>query len=184
MVLGILKKNDTALAAFDLYVAAVQAARHPVFYSTYGVPDTMDGRFEMIALHVSLIMNMLAGEKAGNALSQALFDTMFQNMDQALREMGVGDLSVPRHMKRMMTAFNGRVHVYAAAVRAGTKEGWAEALRRNVFGTVPDIASENVNSLAVYACAASDALAGAGPMSFFQGNAAFPAPALPSKQAG
>ena len=90
-------------------------ARQPVFYESYGVPDSVDGRFEMIALHCYLLMRRLqaAGDKA---LSQKLFDIFFVSMDQSLREMGVGDLAVPKHMKRMMNGFNGRADGYEQAL--------------------------------------------------------------------
>ncbi len=119
-----------------LYFAAATQARNPVFYRDMGVPDTIDGRFEMTALHVFMVMKTLKdqGGRPGKALSQALFDRMFRVTDQAIREMGIGDLSVPRHMKRMMTAFNGRAYSYELALRGG--QDLRDALRRNVFGTV------------------------------------------------
>ncbi|MEM8833425.1 MAG: ubiquinol-cytochrome C chaperone family protein, partial [Pseudomonadota bacterium] len=102
------KKKHRKERARELYAAAVDQSRHPVFYEKLGVPDSVDGRFDMIALHCSILMLRLnrAGE---NKLSQSLFDVFFKTMDRSLREMGVGDLSVPKHMKRMMKGFNGRL---------------------------------------------------------------------------
>jgi len=123
-------------AALSLYTAAVEQARHPVFYERFGVPDSVDGRFELLALHVFLIIGRLSRSGSGNsALSQALFDLMFADMDQNLREMGVSDLSVGRHVRRMAEAFYGR----SAAYREGLGKGGDAldaALRSNLYGTV------------------------------------------------
>lgn len=143
MITGWLRnREDRQEKARMLYFAAAQQARQPVFYQEWGVPDTLDGRFEMTALHVFMVMRAVKarGDKGAKALSQALFDRMFKVTDQAIREMGIGDLSIPRHMKRMMTAFNGRAYSYELALQGG--QDLREALRRNVFGTVevPDAA--------------------------------------------
>ena len=98
------------------------------------MPDSVDGRFELIALHVILIMTRLEGEKGARTVNQALFDVMFRDMATSLREMGIGDLAVPKHMKRMMNGFNGRLRNYAGALNG---EGdLADAVRRNIYGTV------------------------------------------------
>lgn len=122
--------GDDAAAA--LYEKIVAQARHPRLYSELGVPDTLDGRFDMIVLHAFLVMHRL---KAGEAhdLSQRLFDAMFADMDRALREMGVGDLSVPGKVKKMASAFCGRVQAYDAAVEAGSEERLKAVLLRNIF---------------------------------------------------
>ena len=88
-------------AAESLYTNAVAAARNEVFYAEYGVPDTVDGRFEMISLHVYVLLRRLKSLGAeGKKLSQNLFDTMFDDMDRTLREMGAGDLGVGRLLGR------------------------------------------------------------------------------------
>src|SRR5580692_7275438 len=91
---------------FRLYGAAVAAAREPYCYAEHGVPDTLDGRFDLIGLHVFLLIDRLRFLPApGQALAQAAFDAMFGDMDTALREMGVGDLSVGRRVRAMWEAF-------------------------------------------------------------------------------
>jgi cytochrome b pre-mRNA-processing protein 3 len=120
-------------AAF-LYGRAVAQSRNPVFYSDLGVPDTVDGRFDMIALHVFILMHRLKTQGEPK-LCQALFDRMFKMMDPMLREMGVGDLSVPKHMKRMMNGFNGRMRAYSAALEAENNEAMIEALNRNIYAS-------------------------------------------------
>lgn len=131
--------------ARQLYKAAVMQARAPIFYREYDVPDTMDGRFEMTAMHVFLIMRALGPEN--KKLSQALFDIMFKNMEMACREMGIGDLSVPKHIKRMMKAYNGRAVSYQRALEAS---GLVEAVARNVYGTVQSPDADKAKALAYY----------------------------------
>jgi cytochrome b pre-mRNA-processing protein 3 len=123
-------------AARRLYAAIVAQARQPAFYAAGGVPDSLDGRFEMIALHSYLVLRRLRGAGAeAEALSQALVDTLFADLDASLREMGAGDLGVPRRIKRMATGFFGRVAAYDAGLATGAGGKLAEALRRNLFGT-------------------------------------------------
>ncbi|MGE4314382.1 MAG: ubiquinol-cytochrome C chaperone family protein, partial [Pseudobdellovibrionaceae bacterium] len=100
--------------ALALYTAAVTAARREVFYENLSVPDTLDGRFDMICLHVSLLVDAITPPETEkpNALGQAVFDVMFKDMDLNIREMGIGDLGVPRHIKKMMRALKGRFMAY------------------------------------------------------------------------
>lgn len=122
-------------AAQGLYRAVAAQSREPVFYALYGVPDTVDGRFDLVCLHAYLLIDRLYGEgRKGRRLAQALFDAMFSDMDGALREMGIGDLSVPRHMKRMMKGFNGRANAYRVAMAAEEPEALTDALARNLYG--------------------------------------------------
>ncbi len=126
-------------AGFALYAAAVAAARDPYLYDTIGVADTLDGRFDLISLHVFLLVRRLRREpEPGSSLAQAVFDAMFSDMDVNLREMGVGDLSVGRRMRAMWEAFNGRAHAYDTALAAGGAAALEAALVRNVWrGTAP-----------------------------------------------
>ncbi|HLI13733.1 MAG TPA: ubiquinol-cytochrome C chaperone family protein [Alphaproteobacteria bacterium] len=131
------KSRGEAEAGRALYEAAVEQARQPVFYARLGVPDSLDGRFDMVALHVFLLLHRLKTEgPPGARLAQSLFDTMFQDMDQSLREMGVGDLGVGRRVKAMATGLYGRIAAYEAGL-AGDDRVLAAALERNLFGTMP-----------------------------------------------
>lgn len=106
-----------------LYAAIVAQARSESFYRDCGVPDTVDGRFDLIVLHTYIVLDRLRAEgEAGRKLSQQLFDTLFDDMDRSLREMGVGDLSVGKHVKRMASGFYGRMKAYDEA-RAGRRRG-------------------------------------------------------------
>ena len=100
-----------------------------------GVADSFDGRFEILLLHVFLLLDRMdLKSREGKALSQALFDEMFKDMDQTLREIGIGDVGMPKHMKRMMLAFNGRMHAYSSSIEVGG-EAFDAALMRNLYGT-------------------------------------------------
>jgi cytochrome b pre-mRNA-processing protein 3 len=116
-------------AAEALYAKVVAAARMPVLYSGYGVPDTPTGRFEMIALHAFIVVRRLKAQGQGD-LAQAVFDTFFDDMDRNLREMGVGDLGVGRRVKAMAQQFYGRALFYERGLAGGNLE---EALARNIF---------------------------------------------------
>jgi len=147
-----------------LYGQIVAQARQPVFYARYGVADTAEGRFDMIVLHVVLVMRRLRETSAdGRALAQALFDTFFADMDRNLREMGTSDLSVPKKVRAMVEAFYGRAAVYDTAIEAASLEGMCAALDRNLFagkatpdGVTPDSVTE---AMARYVLACGDRLA-------------------------
>jgi len=125
-------------SAERLYTLTVRQARQPAFYGDFGVPDTPDGRFDMIALHVYMVLRRLKQlSESGQAIAQALFDHMFADLDHNLREMGVGDLGVGRHVKAMAAGFYGRVAAYDAGLE-GTEGELALALARNLYrGTTP-----------------------------------------------
>lgn len=117
-----------------LYGAIVRQARQPAFYRVCGVADTPDGRFDLIALHAALVLRRLRPEgEAARPLAQALFDHMFADMDENLREMGVGDLGVGKRIKAMARGFYGRLAAYDAAITAGDRDGAAAALLRNLY---------------------------------------------------
>ena len=119
---------------FVLYGHAVEAARAPFLYRDLGVPDTLDGRFDLVGLFAFLMVRRLESEPpAGHRLAQAVFDAMFGDMDVNLREMGVGDLSVRKRVKAMWEAFHGRSASYAAALAASDDAALEAALARNVW---------------------------------------------------
>lgn len=140
-------ERQTAEALYGMIVAQ---ARQPVFYRDLSVPDTLDGRFDMILLHSFMILTRLreGGEGMQN-LAQTIYDVMFVDMDRSVREMGIGDLSVGRHVRRMMKAFNGRMAAYEAA--RGDDAAMCDALRRNLYGTVKeDVSPEILQAMAGY----------------------------------
>jgi cytochrome b pre-mRNA-processing protein 3 len=139
----------------QLYTEIVAQARQPAFYATGGVPDSLDGRFEMIALHCYLVLRRLRNAgPAAEDLAQGLVDTLFADMDASLREMGAGDLGIPKRIKSMAKGFFGRVAAYDVGLAGGDL---GEALRRNLFGTASP-RSDQVEAAAGYLRQASAAL--------------------------
>jgi cytochrome b pre-mRNA-processing protein 3 len=119
-------------AAYQLYGSAVAAARDPYLYETLGVPDTLDGRFDAICLHVYVLIRRLTeAERGGAEMAQAVFDAMFHDMDINLREMGVGDMSVGKRNRKMWEAFHGRSAAYASVW--DDTVALADAIGRNVW---------------------------------------------------
>lgn len=129
-------------AAIALYGRLVAQARRPEFYTVCGVADTVPGRFEMIALHMFLVLYRLKQEGGrGAALAQNLFDVMFEDMDRNLRELGTGDLAVGKRIKSLAKSLYGRIAAYESGLApSGGGEGIGgrleEALARNVFADV------------------------------------------------
>jgi cytochrome b pre-mRNA-processing protein 3 len=123
------------LIAARLYAGVTAQARRPEFYLACGVPDSVDGRFEMVAVHAFLLFRRLKGqgEKAG-AVAQTVYDVMFSDFDASVRELGAQDLGVGRRIKFMTEAMNGRFAAYDAGLAGGTNE-LELALKRNLYGT-------------------------------------------------
>lgn len=134
-ILRLLRGKRHERAGYTLYGAAVAAARQPFFYLELGVPDTLDGRFDMVGLYAFLLIRRLTALPVpGPALAQAMFDAMFNDMDLNLREMGVGDMSVGKRVRDMWEAFHGRAEAYAKALEAPEPVArLSEALARNVW---------------------------------------------------
>lgn len=166
-------RNSNADAAHALYGTAVARAREPVFYAALQVPDTLEGRFEMISLHVYLLLRRLkvAGDSAADALAQAIFDLMFADMDRNLREMGAGDLGVGRRVKTMAQAFYGRVHAYDDGLTVAGDDALAAAILRNVYAGAD--AGSSAAILAAYLRAAAATLEGQGLPALIAGKADF-----------
>jgi cytochrome b pre-mRNA-processing protein 3 len=138
--------NSAREAADIAYRRVVEQARQAVFFTDYGVPDTLDGRFELICLHAFLYLHRLKADRPqASPFCQSFFDRMFADFDRSMREMGVGDLSVGKQVKRMARAFYGRILSYEAGL-AGDDSALAVALTRNVFGTVsaPECAADDM----------------------------------------
>lgn len=147
--------------AWPLYEIVVTQARTPALYRDYGIPDSLDGRFEAIVVHMVLVLRRLKRDfPAGLELAEALQEVFFTDMDRSLREMGAGDLGVGKRVKRMAEGFMGRLTAYEAALDAVPLRGPAEletALRRNAFGTLPAEQGDSV-ALAAYVLAQAQAL--------------------------
>lgn len=136
-------------AGYTLYAAAVKAARDPALFTEFGVPDTFDGRFDLVCVFAALLMCRLCRlPPPGPELAQAVFDAMFSDMDMTLREMGVSDLGLPKRMRAMWEAFHGRALAYAAGLEALEREPLEWALIRNVWrGIAPGAAAIELAAL-------------------------------------
>ena len=159
----------------ELYGAIVAQARSPAFYRDYGVPDTVQGRFDLIVLHLVLLIERLGhGADAGRGIGQQLFDVFCHDLDGNLREMGVGDLAVPKRMRGFGEAFYGRQAAYLAAFAAGDERELEKALRRNIFA---DAAGDSgAVRLAQYVRAARRRFESQEDTALLRGEVAFPQP--------
>lgn len=172
------KRHPWRRPVVALYGQIVGQARLPVFYTRFGVPDTVDGRFELISLHTALVVRRLqdAGED-GPEIAQELFDLLFADMDRNLREMGVGDLSVGKHVRKMAEAYFGRSVAYDLALRPDADPtDLTEGLRRNLYRKTDDSVSESqVLAVAAYVRASHDHLATLSPAHIITGSGLFAA---------
>jgi cytochrome b pre-mRNA-processing protein 3 len=129
-MLGLLGKSADRRKLIDrLYAATVARAREPVFFTRFGVPDTIDGRFDLLALHAWLALDRL---RAGNLdeLSQGLMDTIFVGFDEGLRDLGTGDMGMGRRIKNLADAFYGRLQAYGTST---DHVAMTEAIQRNLY---------------------------------------------------
>jgi cytochrome b pre-mRNA-processing protein 3 len=142
------RRNTHHATAARAYAGVVAQARRPEFFTLCGVPDTLDGRFELVCLHAFLYLHRLKGKVEAAGVSQEFFDAMFADFDRSLREIGTGDLSVGRQVNRMAEAFYGRIRAYEEGL-AGDESTLLAALTRNLFGTAA-ASPEQVARMAAY----------------------------------
>jgi cytochrome b pre-mRNA-processing protein 3 len=164
-----------------IYGMIVAQAREPLFYRHLDVPDTVDGRLDLLILHLWLVLRRLRGMEAGKggkglkeakAVSQALFDHFCNDMDGNLREMGVGDLTVPKRMQKFGEAFYGRTAAYDLAF-SEHETGLADALQKNILnGKHP----ESAGRLAAYAVRAAAVLDSCDDAALLRADWQFPVP--------
>ena len=158
-----------------LYGMIVAQARSPAFYLGYGVPDTVAGRLDMIVLHLVLLLRQLTkAQGAVPPIGQQLFDRFCQDIDDNFREMGVGDLAVPKEMQRVAEAFYGRAKAYESALADDSAAALEAAVARNVYGvTEPPLGARR---LAAYMREASRRLDEQAVNSLARGELDFPDP--------
>jgi len=159
-----------------LYGMIVAQARNPDFYRGYGVPDTLEGRLDMIMLHLVLVLRQLT--KLHGALppvGQRLFDRFCRDMDDNFREMGVGDLTVPKRMQKVGEAFYGRTKVYEAALADADPVALEAAVSRNVFAA-PEPTTLGAKRLAAYMRTVAARLADLNASALTAATFEFPAP--------
>ena len=175
MILPRFRLGSQARSIHALYGAIVAQARAAAFYADYGVPDTLEGRFDLIVLHLVLLLNRLSRPpEVSRSLGQDLFDEFCRDLDANLREMGVGDLAVPKRMQRFAEAFYGRQAAYLAALEAADARDFEKALARNIYADGID--DDEAARLAVYARAAVERLDAQEDDALIRGEVVFPSP--------
>ncbi len=133
MMLRLFRRDPRPAVIGPLHDRIVAASRRPRLYAELGVPDTLEGRFEALCLHVVLVLRRLRALPApADEIGQDLVDHVFRELDRSLREMGVGDFGVPKRMKKLAQAFYGRAQAYAVALDGQDRTDLAAALARNV----------------------------------------------------
>lgn len=156
MIFNLFRKSTAPDAAYEAYRSIVAQSRQPRFYAEWGVPDTVTGRFDMISIHLTLLLRRLQGESAAREFTQALVDLFFRDMDRSLREMGVTDLGVPRKVKAMGNIFYGLVAALSDALGTGDPAEVESVLLKNIFSEAPN----GAGPLATYLLAEAQRLAG------------------------
>jgi len=175
-VFSISRRKSVREAAERAYRRVVDNARQPIFFTEFAVPDTIDGRFELICLYAFLYLYRLKSEQPqAGVVAQAFFDAMFVDMDRGLREMGTGDLSVGRHVKRMAQGFYGRIRAYQDGLEREDDAVLSGALRRNLYGTVGESAAA-LGAMVDYIRFAADRLALQPATALLDGDVQFPPP--------
>lgn len=157
MILNLFRKNTATEPVYAVYSAIVAQSRQPRFYADWLVPDTVTGRFDMISLHMALLFRRLRSETTDRkAFSQAVFDLFFKDMDRSLREMGVGDLAVPKKIQKMGNIFFGLLASLSEAMDRNDVAALEEVIARNLFDGAP---GPHISALAEYLMAEDRVLA-------------------------
>lgn len=172
MILPLFRRHRRPDTISALYGAIVAQTRRPVFYREYAVPDTLDGRFDLLLLHLVLVLRRIRAIDGGPALSQQLFDHFCSDMDHNLREAGTGDLAVPKRMRAIGEAFYGRFQAYEEALADGRL---GPVLIRNVYGGK---AVAPAGQLAIYIQRVDAHLAALDSAALLRGDIGFPEPGL------
>lgn len=176
------RRNPRRETIERLYGVIVAQARLPFFYRDWAVPDTVEGRFDLLVAHLYLVSRRLAqGGEPERQAGQSLLDLFFEDMDTSLREIGIGDLSVPKKMRGLAEAYLGRVAAYDAAMDGEDKFALESALLRNVYAAAEGSASAEFKAgaerLAVYLKENAARLDALSPASIVAGDTIFTTPA-------
>jgi len=176
MIFGLFKKkNHNQSIVNRQYAALTSTARIPFFYTDLDVPDTVMGRFELLAVVMILFFRRTAkSASSGQELAQEIVDAFFQDIDHSIRELGIGDQSVPKRMKKLAGMFYGRLETYATALEEKSVEKLASALQRNIYPENPDAPS--MRGLAEWMITAEAALAEVSEDEISRGGAVLPHP--------
>ena len=175
MIFAMFRRSGNDRVIERLHGDIVAAVRQASLYADYGVDDTFEGRFELLALFATLLVRRLAQlPSPAPEVAQDLTDRIFSELDAAMRELGVGDLAVPKRIKKFAAAFLGRRKIYDEALAAKSEERLAAAIARNVYGLESPEGAGQASRLARSAFAVEAALAAAPIETFAKGSAPFP----------
>ena len=181
MIFSLFRRDPRPDTISVLYGMIVAQARLPCFYRDYAVADTVNGRFDLIVLHLALVLDRLTENGRLHEAGQGVFDRFCRDMDDNLREMGISDLKVPKEMRRMGEAFYGRSKAYLEALpealaENGNPRALVLALSRNIYGGAPS-AYEAAPRLAAYMVQAVSDLRAQDISDIVAGRLSFPDPA-------
>lgn len=168
------KKGKNLNSAYALYTALVTQARQPAFYLQGGVADTKEGRFDLILVHAFMLFRRLKGSPAQKELAQQVFDVMFADLDQSMREMGIGDVGILKRIRKMSESYHGRIVAYEEGVQTGD-DSLASALDRNLFADT-QATPEQLSAMTSYVFTALDHLSTLDDDALLRGEVSFPAP--------
>ena len=166
------KVRREANAAHDLYVTTIEAARDPWLYNDCGVPDTPEGRFEALTLMAFIVLNRLKDIEDAEGVAQAYFDIMFEDIDSNLREMGVGESTLAKRMKKLASSFYGRVKTYDDAITSGDPTQWSQTIMRYLYNEV-SVSEQMVNAVAQYSREIVEGIAKQAPDALIAGTISF-----------
>lgn len=167
MIWFLAQKPKIGDAHYALYEGIVAQSRQKLFYADWGVPDTVTGRFDMISVHMALVLRRLQHEgDACSTFAQALFDLFFKDMDRSLREMGVGDVSVPKRIEKMGGLFFGLVEGLGEALSSSENAPLEAFVLRNFLS---DAHADAAPFFAAYLRRQADWLAGTVPQKLMSG---------------
>lgn len=177
MIFGLFgKKNNNAAIVERQYGILTSAARRPVLYEDLGVPDTVMGRFEMLSTMLILYFRRTrTSARTGQEIAQEIVDAFFEDVDHSIRELGVGDVAVPKRMKKLAGMFYGRLETYSAALESKDMTALTEALMRNFHPGSTDTGI-SMRELAAYLLEAEAVLAGSNEDLVESGMLEMPAP--------
>jgi cytochrome b pre-mRNA-processing protein 3 len=138
MIFRFFRKDRAPTAVEAVFLRIIEASRQPQLYEHMGIADTVEGRFESAILHMTAVLRRLRElPPPADEFSQELVDDFFQWLDDTLRDMGIGDISVPKRMKKLVEAFYGRAHSYDSALDELDRAALIATLQRNVTGEEP-----------------------------------------------
>ncbi|HWA18533.1 MAG TPA: ubiquinol-cytochrome C chaperone family protein [Devosia sp.] len=155
MIFKLFRKSAPDDAVENAYASIVAQSRQPHFYADWGIPDSVTGRFDMISLHMALVLRRLKSEPAARDFGQALVDHFFRDMDLSLRELGITDLGVPKRVRKMSDVFYGLLGALDDALASGHDTEVEAVLLKNVFPT----SAADAKPLAAYLLAEAASLA-------------------------